>query len=109
MKIGECDNSYFGEDDTFNTQISPKALAALIRQYKHCCRLSKVTSQTAAYRLCPHKLAEAKQYQIRRDHLELFLRVLSDSTSDYDVEEIDTYFGGATDDWSLILKERISD
>ncbi|QRQ73095.1 hypothetical protein JQN59_18225 [Citrobacter sp. B72] len=109
MKIGVHDGIHFEPDDEFKTEINPKALAALIKQYKHCCRMTKHCSSVAAYRLCPHELARAKQYQTRRDHLEIFLRLLHTESKEYDIEEIDDHFGGEVDDWSLILKDKVPD
>lgn len=108
MKLGQCDRNYFSEDDEFNAQIPLEALDELLRQYKHCCRLAKTSGALAACSLCPHDLAIAKQYQLRRDHLEVFLRLLCASTKDYDIEAIGEKFGRAPDNWSLILRDRIS-
>ncbi|MGU3413736.1 hypothetical protein ACLBW0_08480 [Enterobacteriaceae bacterium C34A] len=109
MEIGENAGPYFDAGDEFKTAISEQALKELIRQYKLCCRLEKSASSLGARSLCPHELAEAKQYQMRRMHLELFLRILHADTKDYDIEAIAEGFGEKIEDWSLILRDRISD
>ena len=108
MKIGEHKGGYFSENDEFKTELSTEALKELIAEYKLCCRQVAVKNSIAASQLCAHELAEAKQWQIRKKHLELFLRCLSCPEDNFAVENLVEHFSAEPEDWSLILKEKIN-
>lgn len=108
MTIGEHKGRYFSADDEFKTELSAEILQVLIGQYKVCCRVVEATNSLAATHLCPHELAEAKQWQMRKKHLELFLRCLSCPEDKFVIESLERSFGDEPEDWSLILKEKVS-
>ncbi|HHT9074191.1 TPA: hypothetical protein ACT5CI_002878 [Edwardsiella tarda] len=109
MQIGEHEGIYFSPTDEFTNEISEESLKIIIEQYRRCSRTLHYAESNAIRTLCPHSIAFAKQYKMRVDFLELILGLLLVDKSKFKEDRFFDYFDKDTEDWSVILKEKISD
>ena len=109
MELGNHEGSYFSEEEEFKPEMSQKSLELIISAYKRCCRTLHYSEKVAIRTLCPHDLARAKRLLMKKESLEVFLRVLTTTSQDHhDGEALFDYFDSDKEDWSVILKEKTS-
>lgn len=109
MQIGEHEGKFFLPTEEFTNEISNESLELIIDQYRRCSKILNITRSTALSTLCPHKIACAKQYEMRVEFLGLILGLLLVDKSKFRENDFVSYFDSPSEDWSVILKEKISD